>query len=233
MATTEVEAFPLCWPDGWRRTPPHLQDDGSRFKTGSAFEHDDTALAGHRYVGKKMITFDRARRLLVDELGRLNAKGVIISSNVPLRLDGQPRADAARIRMDDPGVAVYFTLKGKPMVMAADGYSNIAANLRSLGLAVEALRQLERHGGGVMMERAFAGFTALPAPEGSRPKRAWWVVLNYGDDPEARADLSVDEVLARFKTLAKRRHPDVTGGTAEAMAELTEARDDAVRSLGG
>jgi len=180
-----------------------------------------------------MISFDRARTLLTDELDRLKARGVILSTNVPLRLDGNPRADAASRRMDDPGVAVYFQLKGKPMVMAADAYSNIAANLRSLGLAIEALRQLERHGGGVMMERAFAGFTALPAPEGAAPKRAWWTVLNYGEDPETRLDLSAEEVDARFKTLAKRRHPDADGGSTELMAELNQAREDAMRDLGG
>ena len=226
----EIEAFPLCWPEGWDRTPKHLQGDGRHFRTGDGF---DLVNGEKKYVGKRAITFDRARQLLVDELGRLKAKGVILSTNVPLRLDGQPRGNAAGARMDDPGVAVYFTFKGKPMVMAADGYSNIAANLRSLGLAIEALRQLERHGGGVMMERAFAGFTSLPAPEGSRPKRPWWKVLNYGDDPEARADLSVDEVEARYKTLAKRRHPDVDGGSVELMTELNEAREDAVRDLGG
>ena len=229
MKTAEVEAFPLCWPEGWTRTPEHLRDDGGRFRVGDGWEgYGDN----RRYVGKKIISLDRARKLLVDELERLKARGVILSTNVPLRLDGQPRAGELRASMD-PGVAVYFQLKGKPMVMASDGYSNIAANVRSLGLAIEALRQLERHGGGVMMERAFAGFSALPPPDGSRTKRAWWVVLNYGEDPEARADLSVDEVTARFKTLAKRRHPDVDGGSAELMAELNEARDDAVRDLGG
>ena len=58
------------------------------------------------------------------------------------------------------------------------------------------------------------------------------MVLNYGEDPEARADLSVEEVEARFRTLAKRRHPDVDGGSAELMAELNQAREDAVRELG-
>lgn len=223
-----VEACPLCWPDGWPRTLAHLRDDGARFKTGDGYEGYGE---GRKYIGKKIISFDRARRLLSDELDRLKAKSVVLSTNVPLRLDGQPKAGDVRASVD-PGVAVYFMLKGKPMVMAADGYLTIGANLRSLGLAIEALRQLERHGGGVMMERAFAGFTALPSPEGSKPKRAWWVVLNYGEDPEARLDLSVDEVEARFRTLAKRRHPDVTGGSAELMAELNEARGDAIRELG-
>jgi hypothetical protein len=226
-------AYPLRWPDGWPRTPPHLRDDGARFKVGSGYEYDSSASDGRRYVGQRLITFDAARQKLMAELERLKAKSAVLSTNLPLRLDGNPRADAARSRMDDPGVAVYFTLKGKQMVMAQDAYLNIAANVRSLGLAIEALRQLDRHGGGTMMERAFAGFTALPAPEGARPKRPWWKVLNYGDDPEARADLTVDEVEARFRALAKRRHPDVDGGSADAMAELNEAREDAVRALGG
>jgi hypothetical protein len=118
-------------------------------------------------------------------------------------------------------------------VMAQDDYWDVAANFRSLALAIEAMRQLERHGGGVMMERAFSGFTALPAPEGTAPKRPWWKVFNYSDDPDARADLSAEEVEARFKTLARRRHPDVDGGSVELMSELNVAREDAIRELGG
>jgi hypothetical protein len=229
MRSQEIEAFPLCWPEGWQRTPSHIRKDGSQFKSGDVYEgYGDQ----RRYIGRRKTSPDRARRLLIDELDRLKAKAVILSTNVPLRSDGEMRAGAAERRLDDPGVAVYFQLKGKPMVMATDAYDNIASNLRSLGLAIEALRQLERHGGGVMMERAFAGFSALPPPEGSAPKRPWYVVLNYGEDPEARADLSVEEVEARFRTLAKRRHPDVDGGSAELMAELNQAREDAVRELG-
>jgi hypothetical protein len=50
------------------------------------------------------------------------------------------------------------------MTMACDRFDNAAANMRSLGLAIEAMRQLERHGGGAMMEKAFSGFVALPPP---------------------------------------------------------------------
>jgi hypothetical protein len=224
----EVEAYPLSWPEGWTRTASHLRKAGSQFVTRETVYQDN-----HSWKTSRAVTPDYARRLLVDELGRLKARGMIISTNVPLRADGEMHAGAARVKISDPGVAVYFQLKGKPMVMAADAYDNIAANLRSLGLAIEALRQLERHGGGVMMERAFAGFTSLPAPEGSAPKRPWWTVLNYGEDPETRLDLSVDEVKARYRTLAKRRHPDSDGGSHELMSELNEALVDAERDLGG
>lgn len=223
-----VTAYPLAWPEGWPRTPEHVRQSGSRFRSGSVYEGYGE---GRRYVGRKATTFDTARRMLRDELARLGATAPIISTDVPLRNDGEPRAGEIR-RSTDPGVAVYFTYKGKPMVMAQDHFDSLAGNTRSLGLAIEALRQLERHGGGTMMERAFAGFSALPPPEGAKIKRAWWTVLNYSADPDDRADLSVEEVQARFRTLSKRRHPD-GGGSVEAFQELQEARDDAVRDLGG
>lgn len=231
MKQSAIVAYPLVWPEGWTRTPNHLRADGRQFKTGNPYRARGDGTS--EYIGRSTITFDRARTLLSDELGRLNARGVIVSTNVPLRLDGQPRGNAATARMDDPGIAVYFTYKGKPMVMAQDAYTNIAANVRSLGLAIEALRQLERHGGGTMMERAFAGFTALPPPEGSKPRRPWWEVMRYSADPEERELLSVKEIEARYQTLAKRMHPDVEGGSNEAMTELNQAKEDAVAELNG
>ncbi len=219
-----VEAFPLCWPEGWPRTPAHLRERGDKFVTRQ--------IEGlNSWTTSRPITFGRARRLLVDELGRLKATGFVMSSNIRLRQDGMPHASEAERRLDDPGIAIYFTYKGRPMVMAADRYSSTAANVRSLGLAIEAMRQLERHGGGQMMERAFAGFTALPPPEGSRPKRPWWDVLRYPADPAERGFLSIPEVEARWRFMAKKLHPD-QGGDADAMAELNQAKEDAVADLG-
>lgn len=231
MRIEDVQAFPLHWPEGWPRTPSHLRSNGNRF--GKMVHVNSSVPGSGGWKSKTRITPDTARKSLREELGRLGAKSVTLSTNVPLRQDGEMRADAADRRLDDPGVAVYFMLKGKPMVMAQDAFDNVAANMRSLALAIDALRSLERHGGGKMMERAFAGFTALPAPDGVKPRRPWWIVLNYPVDPDERLDLSVEEVEARYRTLAKRRHPDAEGGSAEAFAELTEAKDDAVRFLGG
>lgn len=88
-----VTAHPLCWPDGWKRTPFHLRQRGDRFVTRS-YE------SGQSWPTSRAITFDRARRLLVEELARLKATGVIISSNIPLRNDGLPRAELNQA-MDD------------------------------------------------------------------------------------------------------------------------------------
>jgi hypothetical protein len=57
-----------------------------------------------------------------------------------------------------------------------------------------------------------------------RPAVNWRRVMGFGD---FRA-VSKDELLARFKELSRKRHPDA-GGTHEAMVELINARDVGLR----
>ena len=99
--------------------------------------------------------------------------------------------------------------------MAVDRFDSDAANLRSIGLAIAAMRTLERHGGSAMMDRAFAGFAALPAPRSS------WHVLGIEEGADE------EEIERAFRTKAKECHPD-RGGSDEAMAELSSARADAL-----
>lgn len=49
----------------------------------------------------------KARDQLLAELRLLGAKGLVVSTNVELRLDGLPYSESRHIA--DPGVAVYFT----------------------------------------------------------------------------------------------------------------------------
>jgi hypothetical protein len=189
-----VESYPLHWPAGWPRST-----SSQRGKS--------------RFSGQ---TFNQIKELQ-RELRLLGARNVVISSNVPVRQDGLPYADAAKRRYDDPGVAVYFTLKGKPLAMARDRYWTPWENMRSLVLAIEAIRSIERHGGQTMMERAFSGFTALPAP------KSCWEIL--GLSPSA----SVQAIKAQFTVKAKTAHPDV-GGSDAAMAELIVAREEALKA---
>lgn len=218
-----TEAYPLRWPDGWPRTPAARRSDGNQF--GKM-----TYKPGQTWKSRSKITPGVALRDLMAELGRLGAKNVTISSNVPVRNDGGMYAASADRVHADPGIAVYFSIKGRPTVMAQDAYKGIAENLRSLTLAVDAMRALERHGGGTMMSKAFDGFAALPPPAGSKPKRPWWTVLRYSEYPEDRELLSVAEVRARYNTLAKKLHPDA-GGDSDDMAELNAARDEAITEL--
>lgn len=215
---------PLRWPEGWPRTASHMRQDGAKFRKGSGFEFIGNE---RKYVGKEDVTLSGARRSLAAELERLGAKSTVLSSNLSARADGN-----ARGKIGDPGVALYFDLKGRPIVMAQDAFDNVASNVRSLALALDAMRALERHGGGSMMTRAFDGFAALPPPAGMKPKRPWWQVLRYSEDANAedREFLSVAEVEARFRSLSKKLHPDAGGGEAE-MSELNIARDEAVDFL--
>lgn len=192
-------SFPLQWPDGWPRTPATRRDRGDQFKR-----------PGSSGLRDKTYTFTQARDLLLDELRRLGTSRPVISTNHPTGSHGLP-LDLGR-RTSDEGVAIYFTLNGRPMAMACDRFDNAAANMRSLGLAIEAMRQLERHGGGVMVERAFTGFVALPS-------NSPWNVL--GLKPGA----SRDEIETAYREQAKTAHPDA-GGSHDQMARLNAARAD-------
>ena len=84
-------AYPLTWPDGWPRIPAQNRER-SRFRTS--------------YAG----AFDN----LMNELSLLGASSIVVSSNAPLRRDGRPYTDAMADDLDDPGVAVWFLLRGEP-----------------------------------------------------------------------------------------------------------------------
>lgn len=193
-------AYPLAWPFGWARTPVAHRSRGKQF-----------------YTRGQPVTFERARRLLVEELERMRAEDVILSTNIPLRADGMPRSDAHRYTTVDPGVAIYFKVRGRSMVMAQDAFDNPAANCRSLGLAVEAMRALERHGGGAMMDRAFTGFLALP------PKRSCWDILDI------RPRSSVEDIRAAHRHLMIEYNQ--RGAIHDEVAALNAARDDALREV--
>lgn len=209
-----TEAFPLQWPEGWPRTPDGRRSANYRLKT---------------------VSFDVARHSIFSELRILRASSVVLSTNIPLRRDGMAYADAARRRMDDPGVAVYFQLRDKPMAMARDVYHDIAQNLRSLALAVEYMRGLERHGGATMVERAFTGFAQLPPPAGASPSMDinWKEELDLVDlfDQLDNYDLLI-LAESRYRKKAKEVHSD-TGGDDTAMIRLNLAITLARKELGG
>ena len=52
------------------------------------------------------------------QLNLLGAKLPVISSNIPLKADGNPYSDPGR--MADPAAAVYFQLNSKPYCLPCD-----------------------------------------------------------------------------------------------------------------
>lgn len=208
MNPDTVTSYPLQWPVGWPRT-------------------NDPVKA---YAKFKNVTMRRARSGLMDELRRLNAKNVTLSTNIRVRNDGEPVAGLENA--SDAGVTVYFTLRGKQMCMARDAYTTVADNLRSLAIAIEHLRGMERHGGATMMDRAFAGFALLADPRA----RSCWEVLGLRRELIVGVGYTESErevvITGAFRDLAKAAHPDRPGGSNEKLDELVKARDEALKQAG-
>jgi hypothetical protein len=165
------------------------------------------------------MTIAEAFRRLMRELTRFGVPpdDVVLSTNLELRLDGLPRSKQRA--PDDPGAAVYWRDGGERRCMAIDVYTTVEDNIAALAATIEAMRAIERHGGAVVLDRAFMGFAALPAP-GQTTARGWREVLGVG--PTA----SYDEAKSAYRALASKNHPD-RGGDAAKMTELNWAMGQA------
>jgi hypothetical protein len=202
-----VSAYPLSWPAGRPRATA---------RKASQFGRDYSP-----WTSGPTLTFGRARDHLLAELKRLGATKVILSTNIELRQDGLPYS--GRRAPEDPGVAIYFQYKGKPMVFACDRWRKVEENAWAIAKTIDALRGIERWGSGDMLERAFTGFAALPNPE---TKKHWREVLGL----MGRGHVPLHQLKERRDELAQEHHPDV-GGSHERMAEINRAFDEAVREL--
>lgn len=210
-----TDAYPLQWPDGWPRTPISQRRGRGHFQ-----KRERRCQGDHSWMSGRDITLNEATRGLMDEVTRLGGKNVVISSNLQVRLDGLPRS--GQRQPDDGGVAVYFDLNGRQVAMARDAFVSVADNVRSLALAIEHMRGLERHGGGHMVERAFTGFAALPAPAMAL-EQPWYDVL--GLPPHA----SADEIKEARDSKARSYHPDTSQSPNPAM--LDKVMEAAKRGL--
>lgn len=116
------QAYPLSWPAAWPRTPSYQKKTAQFGKTVQSSQGS--------WKTKARLSIADATRRLLDELGRLGAEGIIISSNLRLRRDGYPASDQRE--PDDNGVAVYFELLDKPQVLACDRWDKVADNIAAL-----------------------------------------------------------------------------------------------------
>lgn len=169
-----IEAFPLHWPIGFER---------NNSQTVSQFK----------------CTLGQARDGILQQIRQLKGTNVIISSNIPLKKDGNMYASLKPID-NDHGVAVYFTWKNDQYVLACDKYYQIWENLRAIEKSIEAIRGLDRWGASDILARAFTGFKALP--ESSFPMAQWYDILgvHQGSNYEA--------ITSSYKKLVKKYHPD-------------------------
>ena len=196
-----VDAYPLTWPEGRPRTPSYNREHAN-FETTFARARDDIVAEVERLTGTR----------------RWGDSGVIISTNIALRRDGLPLANQRQ--PDDVGVAVYFTYKKQQRCFACDRWRKIEHNMRAIAKTIEALRGIARWGTGDMLEAAFTGFTALPAPAPDD----WRSILGR--------PATLEEARQAYRRLAAQHHPDRAGGDAARMATVNQAWEAAQRELG-
>jgi hypothetical protein len=182
-------AYPLAWPHGWPR---------ARSQRAAPFK----------------VSPSQAKAEMYAELQRLGARDIIVSTDQPLNRDGTA---TLRRSWSDPGVAVYFKRKGKPVVLACDQFDKMPDNMRAIGKTIEAMRGIERWGASDMLDRAFTGFTALAGPAASAH---WTQVLNLP------ANTTRDQINAHYRERAKTAAND-----GRKLLELNLARDSAVAAL--
>jgi hypothetical protein len=158
-----------------------------------------------------------ARDGLLEEIRLLGGRQVIISTNIKTYMRGSQEIPyASQSRLDDCGVAVYFTLKNEQRVFACDRWNRIQDNIQAIRKTIEALRGIERWGSSEMLNRLFTGFAALPETAG-QGSGSWWHVLGFDSPYHDLADFE-----AAYKRKAKSIHPD-RGGSEEEMARLNWA----------
>lgn len=154
-------------------------------------------------------------------LGLTDAGEYILSSNLRVRLDGTPYTDQASL-IPDPGIAIYFRLKGADRVLACDKWNRAADNVAAIAAHIAAIRAIERYGVGTL-EQAFAGYAGLPS-KGS----TWRTTLGFAFDQAVTSA----QVEAAFRARAREAHPDTATGSHDAMASLTAARAEALAEIG-
>lgn len=195
-----TSGFPLQWPDGYPRSKTRMK---------SSFTSHGERLTIAAAIGR-----------LRQQMDLLRATGAVLSTNLELRLDGLPRSN--QTEPVDPGVAVYFRLRGKATCMPCDRFNRVADNIAAIAHHIDAVRRIERYGV-ASVEQMFTGFQAIR----SSSSKPWRETLGF--KPEQT--ITLDMIKRRHRELAQQIHPDVNGGIPgadAAMAELNAARDMAL-----
>jgi len=198
-----AQSYPLTWPIRLPRTKARSE---SRFRK--------PVRTGY---GNRRHSIAEGRDKLFAELERLGAKKAILSTNLRLRLDGLPHSNQPN--PEDPGVAIYFELKGKQIVLPCDRWQHVECNIWAIACHIETLRQQDRWGVG-SVEQAFAGYAALPEKTTENP----WEILGI---PELASE---PIIMDAYRRKAKEAHPD-KGGSTEQFRAICEAKDIALATI--
>ena len=230
--SSEIQAYPLSWPPGWKRTSNRTRAKFGRQTTDRHTRSDGSSWTS---TSKVKLTIADSRDRLHHELQLLGAKGVVISSNLRLKMDGQPMS--GQREPDDPGICVYFRLDNKPRCLPCDRWDRAADNLAAIAKYVEALRGQLRWGVGTA-EVAFAGFKALPgsgdaiippAPMTVEEAADALMRLTSGAFHFSQIRSSPDVFSNAYRAAVKRHHPDTRGGSITSEWSLLQRSSDALK----
>lgn len=209
----DTTRYPLAWPPHRPRT---------KYRKSGKFSY--TSERGY----KEDITVPRAMDRLEEEVKRLGGTNTLLSTNVDTRLDGRPRGGMAEPA--DPGVCLYFTLKGKPISLPCDAYTRVAQNIAALAAHLEATRAIERHGVATGSETLQA-FSALPPPSQAvialGSGKPWREVMGFSTHFPGGGLTKADTT-----DLVSKRYRDLARKACEAeLKDLNRARDAATAEL--
>lgn len=185
------QAYPLAWPVGQPRT---------RYPKSSNFSNH---------------TVTQTHKEITRQLKLMGARNIVVSTNIPLKQDGTPRADYQRRTIEDKGIAIHFIYNGNQRCMACDKWDTIEDNLWAMALSLDSMRGLERWGVSDILNRAFEGFKAITEVSSAI---SYWDVL----DMEPTKDETT--IRARYKELVTKTRGDET-----ALRDLNVARDEALK----
>ncbi|MFL5786726.1 MAG: DnaJ domain-containing protein [Flavisolibacter sp.] len=215
-----MEAYPLYWPLNKKRTPADQRKRAAfhvrEIKTST------NGISSYSYQTKKNVSLAEACNRVLSELTKYSRVGhpyrvlkdsIIISSNVPIKNNGLPYSGWKQ--PEDPGVAVYFTLDGKPYCLPCDKWDRVEDNVAAIAAHIAAMRGIERWGVGEAHD-VFTGFKALP--ENTFSEKDIWSTLGLSAKPA-----SINVVHSAYKSKAKEVHPDTVNGSNEAFHRLQEA----------
>lgn len=116
-----IDKYPLQWPLGYPRT---------KWPVNSRF--------GNQSFARCRDEIFRQLELMLDWQEK---KSIVLSTNIPLRLDGLPYANYRQ--PEDVGVAVYFQYKKKQVAICCDQWKKIEHNMWACAKTIEALRAID------------------------------------------------------------------------------------------
>lgn len=165
--------------------------------------------------------------LLEYELSLLKAKDVLFQSGftrAQLRNDGWPRAGE---NPSDPGIIISFQSPKGDLSFPCDTYNDFQANMRAIGLALEALRAVDRYGVTKHAEQ-YKGWQKLPEPGATSHFKnaedaARFIAIQSRINILPASLLGHPEVLKEtYRKAAFHLHPD-RGGNVDQFNLLQEA----------